>query len=66
MLGYTCHCELWHIFYDSSVKGARSDDDDEVNVKHETIVDDEKVIGWAKVSHIYIQATWIPSEWLQT
>ncbi|GJN30290.1 hypothetical protein PR202_gb18583 [Eleusine coracana subsp. coracana] len=33
---------------DSSVKGARSDDEDELNVKHEMIVDDEKVIGWAK------------------
>jgi hypothetical protein len=30
--------------YDSSVKGARSDDEDEVNMKHEMIVDDEKVI----------------------
>ncbi|KAL6645514.1 hypothetical protein ACP70R_017122 [Stipagrostis hirtigluma subsp. patula] len=33
---------------DSSVKGVGSDEEDEVNVKHETIVDDEKVIGWAK------------------
>jgi hypothetical protein len=39
--------------YDSSVKGARSDDEDEVNMKHEMIVDDEKVIEWAKVSHRY-------------
>jgi hypothetical protein len=39
--------------YDSSVKGVRSDDEDEVNMKHEMIVDDEKVIEWAKVSHRY-------------
>uniref|UniRef100_A0ACD5TUJ9 Uncharacterized protein n=1 Tax=Avena sativa TaxID=4498 RepID=A0ACD5TUJ9_AVESA len=33
----------------SSVKGAGSDeDDDEVNAKNETIVDDDKVMGWAK------------------
>ncbi|PUZ42867.1 hypothetical protein GQ55_9G616300 [Panicum hallii var. hallii] len=35
-------------FLDSSVKGVGSDEEDEVNVKHEMIVDDEKVIGWAK------------------
>ncbi|TVU48389.1 hypothetical protein EJB05_08025 [Eragrostis curvula] len=33
---------------DSSVKGARSDEEDEVSAKNEMIVDDEKVIGWAK------------------
>ncbi|XP_066377814.1 uncharacterized protein [Miscanthus floridulus] len=33
---------------ESSVKGAASDEEYEVNVKHEVIVDDEKVIGWAK------------------
>uniref|UniRef100_A0A0D9VPH5 UDENN domain-containing protein n=1 Tax=Leersia perrieri TaxID=77586 RepID=A0A0D9VPH5_9ORYZ len=32
----------------SSVKGAGSDEDEEVNVKHEIVVDDEKVMGWAK------------------
>ncbi|KAJ1298817.1 hypothetical protein BS78_01G482700 [Paspalum vaginatum] len=32
----------------SSVKGAISDEEDEVNAKQEIIVDDEKVIGWAK------------------
>ncbi|KAK8446798.1 hypothetical protein SEVIR_9G546301v4 [Setaria viridis] len=35
-------------FLDSSVKVAGSDDEDEVSLKHEMIVDDEKVIGWAK------------------
>ncbi|KAG2543532.1 hypothetical protein PVAP13_9NG751500 [Panicum virgatum] len=35
-------------FLDSSVKGVGSDEEDEVNVKHEMIVDDEKIIGWAK------------------
>jgi hypothetical protein len=35
---------------DSSVKGAGSDEeDDEVNVKNESGVDDGKVLGWAKV-----------------
>ncbi|XP_062209859.1 uncharacterized protein LOC133911580 isoform X1 [Phragmites australis] len=34
---------------ESSVKGAGSDEEDEVFVKHEVIVDDEKIIGWAKV-----------------
>ncbi|AQL09560.1 DENN (AEX-3) domain-containing protein [Zea mays] len=33
---------------ESSVKGATSDEEYEVNVKHEVIVDDEKVVGWAK------------------
>ncbi|OEL33463.1 hypothetical protein BAE44_0005518 [Dichanthelium oligosanthes] len=35
-------------FLDSSVKGAGSDEEYEVNVKHEMTVDDEKVMGWAK------------------
>ncbi|CAL4937618.1 unnamed protein product [Urochloa decumbens] len=35
-------------FLDSSVKCAGSDEEDEVNVKQEMIVDDEKIIGWAK------------------
>jgi len=39
--------------YDSSAKGAASDEEYEVNVKHEVIVDDEKVIGWAKVCLTY-------------
>ncbi|KAL6901851.1 hypothetical protein ACP4OV_004727 [Aristida adscensionis] len=34
--------------FDSSVRGVGSDEDDEVNLKNEIIVDDEKVIGWAK------------------
>jgi hypothetical protein len=35
---------------DSSVKCAGSDEEeDEVNMKNETIVDDYKVMGWAKV-----------------
>ncbi|XP_062216805.1 uncharacterized protein LOC133916923 isoform X2 [Phragmites australis] len=36
---------------DSSVKGGGSDEEDEVNVKHEMIVDDEKVMGWAKANN---------------
>jgi hypothetical protein len=46
--------------YDSSVKAAGSDDEDEVSLKHEMIVDDEKVIGWAKVCHTYSSFTNIP------
>jgi hypothetical protein len=39
---------------DSSVKGAGSDEEeDEVNMKNEIIVDDYKVMGWAKVCLIY-------------
>uniref|UniRef100_A0A0A8YAA2 UDENN domain-containing protein n=1 Tax=Arundo donax TaxID=35708 RepID=A0A0A8YAA2_ARUDO len=33
---------------DSSVKGVGSDEEDEVIVKHEMNIDDEKVMGWAK------------------
>ncbi|KAF0913729.1 hypothetical protein E2562_024610, partial [Oryza meyeriana var. granulata] len=32
----------------SSVKGAGSDEEEEVSVKHQIVVDDEKVMGWAK------------------
>lgn len=43
--------------YDSSVKVAGSDEEDEVNAKHEMVVDDEKVMGWAKVSLTYSNFT---------
>ncbi|KAG8073447.1 hypothetical protein GUJ93_ZPchr0006g43729 [Zizania palustris] len=32
----------------SLVKGAGSDEEEEINMKHEIVVDDEKVMGWAK------------------
>ena len=49
---------------DSSVKGAGSDEEqDEVNMKNEIIVDDDKVMGWAKVCLIY-QVARIPSDGL--
>jgi hypothetical protein len=34
---------------DSSVKGVGSDEEEELNMKQEIVVDDEKVMGWAKV-----------------
>jgi hypothetical protein len=41
----------WSLY---TVKGAGSDEeDDEVNAKNETIVDDDKVMGWAKVCLTY-------------
>ena len=52
-----------NILYDSSVKGVGSDEEDEVNVKHEMIVDDEKIIGWAKVCLTYSSFTNI-TRWL--
>uniref|UniRef100_A0A0E0GGQ8 UDENN domain-containing protein n=1 Tax=Oryza nivara TaxID=4536 RepID=A0A0E0GGQ8_ORYNI len=33
----------------SSVKGVGSDEEEELNMKQEIVVDDEKVMGWAKV-----------------
>ncbi|KAL5217966.1 hypothetical protein ABZP36_018650 [Zizania latifolia] len=33
----------------SLVKGVGSDEEEEINMKHEIVVDDEKVMGWAKV-----------------
>ncbi|KAF8721312.1 hypothetical protein HU200_023245 [Digitaria exilis] len=38
-------------FLDSSVKAVGSDEEDEVNAKHEMVVDDEKVMGWAKANN---------------